>query len=251
MGHACWALLQDIRIEYLTSCWTLLSDALAWNPCQTLLTVHSSLTLLLNALDKTLFCDTLVGTLLNTYSCLALLLDSLVRTLLLARALDRALFWNTLAKHFCQNTVCQTLLKGQPLTTLCLDTLVGHSYWTLFAKRSWQGTLARHSYWTLFARHSFLTLFTLAWHSCLMLFAWHSLPHALAWHSFKTSIFHEPFTKSQTSKMIISHETVTKTGNRDFVKRTVSESDFQTEHFPRDFHQKWKARLPKQAFFHL
>ena len=169
-----------------------------------------------------------------------------------------------LAGHPCQTLLrdilvghsCLTLLKETAFLTLWSDTLAGHSCatfflnilkgscWTLLsgtlAWQSCQALLRGHSFLTVLsdthAGHSFLTLLvdtlertllgTLAWHSC-----WGLLLNTLAGRSFLT----------------LSLDTLDRTLLLDTHAKSEN-PDFQNEHFPRDFRQKWESKLPKQAF---
>ena len=137
-----------------------------------------------------------------------------------------------------------------------LDTLAGHSSLTLLSGHPWRtprGWLPKVSFST-------------------------RLSPKVRIQASKTSVFHETFTKSenpsfqnerfprdfhchqkwesklpkrafstrlspkvriQASKTSVFHETFTKSDN----------PSFQNEHFPQDFHQNWKSKLPNRAFY--
>ena len=225
-----WHSWQDTLVGH--SCLTPFLDALLWHTCKDTVARHTCLTLLEDTLDRTPLLDTFAG-----HSCWTLLLDTLAGHSCLTLFLDTlaALFLDTLAWHSCWTLL--TYLTGHfsyfdtppghSYRTLLLDTLAGHSCSTLFldtlAGHSCQDTLGGH-HETSFQNERFPRDFHQKGESKLPKRAFSTrLSSKVRIQASKTSIFHETFTKRENPS-------------------------FQNEHFPRDFHQKWQAKLPKRAF---
>ena len=156
------------------------------------------------------------------HACLTLLLDTIDRTLLLARQSCWTLLLDTLSWHSFLDT-----LTWHSCAELLLDTPAAHHEISPKGTIQASKTSVFHETFTKsentsFQNERFPRDFHQKWEYKLPKRAFSTrLWQKVRIRASKRSIFHEAFTKSENPK----------------------------EHFPRGFHQKWESKLPKRAFY--